>query len=214
MQLSSRRQLALAQASQAKRCSRNVEHNCPILTDTQFSYSRKTLMIDFGTSTPFFFDVRWNGMDQNRGFCWKKNPKEKQTPWGTELRCCGCYVRLVMDTWIHTWVLEVKSISRKISWKWFHVTMPCHGKISFLMQVEQDAPCFLPNFGHVLQIFISKQSTKYFDQSLCENILKYGGKIFFGSWKMIAKNWSTCFLLAHFFGQVPILILGTKLIRH
>ena len=120
MQLSSRRQLALAQASQAKRCSRNVEHNCPILTDTQFSYSRKTLMIDFGTSTPFFFDVRWNGMDQNRGFCWKKNPKEKQTPWGTELRCCGCYVRLVMDTWIHTWVLEVKSISRKISWKWFH----------------------------------------------------------------------------------------------
>ena len=119
MQLSSRRQLALAQASQAKRCSRNVEHNCPILTDTQFSYSRKTLMIDFGTSTPFFFDVRWNGMDQNRGFCWKKNPKEKQTPWGTELRCCGCYVRLVMDTWIHTWVLEVKSILRKISWKWF-----------------------------------------------------------------------------------------------
>ena len=60
-------------ARQKKRCSRNVEHNCPILTDTQFSYSRKTLMIDFGTSTPFFFDARkewqyYGGGLRKRGF--------------------------------------------------------------------------------------------------------------------------------------------------
>ena len=136
------------------------------------------------------FSSMYDGMEWTKtgGFVGKKNPKEKQTPWGTELRCCGCYVRLVMDTWIHTWVLEVKSISRKISWKWFHVTMPCHGKISFLMQVEQDTPCFLPNFGHVLQIFISKQSTKYFDQSLCENILKFGEKNFFWFMKNDCKK--------------------------
>ena len=49
--------VAATSKARQKRCSRNVEHNCPILTDTQFSYSRKTLMIDFGTSTPFFFDA-------------------------------------------------------------------------------------------------------------------------------------------------------------